>query len=153
MLQVHTIKPAQGSRHTTKRIGRGNASGHGTYSTRGGKGQTARSGHRIRPAIRDYLKQIPKRRGRHKHSFVSVYPKNAVINIGQLEKAFTSGETVSPKTLLAKKLIVAFGSVMPRIKILGSGALKKRFKVQGCAVSESAKKSLEAAGGSIAVGK
>ncbi|MDO8557744.1 MAG: uL15 family ribosomal protein [bacterium] len=143
-MQLHNLS---GKKNKKKRVGRGGK--RGTYSGRGGKGQTARAGHRIRPAIRDYLKQIPKRRGRHKHGFISVQRKPAIVSLRDIEKVFTVGETVSPKTLTQKSLVFPFGSIMPKVKILDGGKLGKSLVVRGCAVSASARKAIEAVGGKV----
>ena len=143
-MQIHNLS---GKNKKQKRVGRGGK--RGTYSGRGGKGQTARSGHRIRPAIRDYLKQIPKSRGRHKHSFKSVRQKPATVSIGDLERTFASNEVVSPQSLVLKGLLHKFGSHTPRVKILGSGKLTKKLTIKFCAVSKSARKAIEEAGGTI----
>lgn len=143
-MQMHHLV---GAKRRKKRVGRGGK--RGTYSGRGGKGQTARAGHRIRPAIRDYLKQIPKRRGRHKHSFVSPRAKAVVVNVGDINITFRDGETVNPKTLAGKGLIALLGKRMPCAKILGEGMLAKRLTVTGCAVSASAKEKIIKAGGSV----
>jgi len=88
MLQPHTLKPAHGAKHSPKRVGRGNASGHGTSSTRGGKGQTARSGGSrglARLGFRRLMQSTPKLRG-----FKSLNDKPIVVYISDLEKYFDS---------------------------------------------------------------
>ena len=144
-MQMHQLI---GKSKEKKRIGRGGK--RGKTSGRGQKGQKARAGHKIRPAIRDYLKQIPKRRGRHKHSFVSQTIKAVVVDIKDVEARYASGETVTPKTLVAKGLISTVGGRMPHVKILGSAKLAKRLTVKTCEASVGAKKAIEEAGGTIA---
>ncbi len=80
-----------------KRVGRGG--GRGKTSGRGTKGQKARAGHSIMPAIREQLKKIPKLRGRGIGGLRSIQDKPAVINIAHLEKFFSAGDTVTPKIL------------------------------------------------------
>ncbi|MDP3963614.1 MAG: uL15m family ribosomal protein [bacterium] len=143
-MQLHNLT---GNNKKKRRIGRGGK--RGTTSGRGQKGQKSRSGHRIRPAIRDYLKQIPKRRGRHKHSFISPVTKALTVNVRDLDAHYAAGDVVSPKSLAAKDLITAFGKRMPHVKILGSGKLTKRLMIKACTVSASAKQAIEGAGGSI----
>ena len=65
-LQLHDLKPPKGSHRARIRKGRGPGSGIGKTAGRGGKGQTARAGHKIRPEVRDLIKKLPKRRG-HNH--------------------------------------------------------------------------------------
>ena len=102
MLAVHTIKSASGSRRSTKKRGRGNASGHGNYSGRGGKGQTARSGGqrglRLK-AIKRLVQSTPKLRG-----FKSIAVKSAEVYLDVLEKNFENGAEVTLPILKEKKL-------------------------------------------------
>lgn len=140
-MQLHELKPIHKSKKK-KRVGRGGK--RGTYSGRGIKGQKSRAGAKIRPAWRDLLKQIPKRRGRAKHSFKSIQIKPVVINIGELEKKFKDGEKITPQVLLQKGLIQKIKGKMPKVKILGhayrqagKGEAKKKFVIEGCEISKS----------------
>src|SRR2546425_348653 len=83
-----------------KRVGRGGK--HAKTSGRGTKGQNARAGHKKRPEIRDFIKRLPKLRGRGKNLNTSIQEKPIVVSLGDLNEAFSSGETVSPKTLIEK---------------------------------------------------
>lgn len=137
MLNLSTIKPAKGSTRGKKRVGRGNASGHGTYSTRGMKGQRARSGvtNLKRLGLRSQLLATPKKRG-----FRSAKPKAQVVNIFSINKLYKDNEIVSPKTLFAKGLIT---DVKGSVKILGKDALKnKSLKFEGVAMSEGVKNNI-----------
>lgn len=127
-----------------KRIGRGGKKG--TTSGRGTKGQKSRAGHKIRPAERDLIKKIPKLRG---YRFKSFQIKDAPVNIGDLEKAFASGDTVNPKTLIEKGLVAKRGGIIPVVKILGTGKLTKKLTIQGCATSASAKMQIEKQKGEV----
>lgn len=143
-LSLSNLKPARGSRKKAKRIGRGNASGHGTYSGRGVKGQKARSGGKgglKRLGMRRLILSFPKVGG-----FRSLRLKPVIVNINDLEQVFPSGAEVSPKTLLKVGLIRASAA---GVKILGDGKLTKKLTVKGCAVSESAKKKILDAGGEV----
>lgn len=143
-LAVHTIKPAKGSKHGPKRIGRGNASGHGTYSTRGGKGQTARSGGSHRLALKAFkrmMQSTPKLRG-----FKSLAVKPAEVYLSDLEKNFEAGSTVNLAALKEKKLIP---SASLAAKILLKGELKKKVVIEGIACTKTAKEAIEKAGGEI----
>ena len=143
-MQLHHLS---GKNRKRKVVGRGGK--RGTYSGRGVKGQKARSGHRIRPAIRDYIKQIPKLRGRGKHVFKSTRQKPHGINLALLEAHFNAGELVSPKSLFQKGLMGDFGGRFFKVKILGEGKLSKGLIVRKCTVSASAKAAIERAGGKI----
>lgn len=125
-----------------KRVGRGGK--RGTYSGKGQKGQKARAGRRIRPALRDIIKKLPKKRGYR--SFVPPQPVRAV-NIGLLERLFAHGARVTKQTLREKGVKIHGPE---RIKILGSGSLSKKLTVEGLAASQSAVQKIIAAGGTIA---
>ncbi len=136
-LSLHTIKPAKGSVKKKKRVGRGNASGHGTYSTRGIKGQKSRSGvsNLKRLGMKMTLMRVPKKRG-----FKSLKPKDQVLNLADINKNFKDGDVINPKVLLKKGLI---DTVKIGVKILGNGDLKlKNLKFEGVKMSESVKEKL-----------
>ena len=142
-MQLHELKRATPQK-SQKRVGRGG--GRGKTSGRGTKGQKARAGHSIMPAIREQLKKLPKMRGRGVHGLRSIQDKPSVVNVSMLEKFFSAGDTVSPKMLLERRAVRQLGS----IKILGYGELTKKLTISGCLVSASARAKIEKAGGSIA---
>ncbi len=142
-LSLHTLKPKKGSRSSKKRIGRGLGS-TGSYSGRGVKGQRARSGGRNGlklQGLRSLMLSTPKNRG-----FKVTLPRPHVVNVGDLNTEFTNGSKVNPKILLSKRLV---SDISAGVKILGTGTLKKKLSVEGCAFSESAKQKIEKAGGTI----
>lgn len=126
-------------------MGRGNASGHGTYSTRGLKGQKSRSGGKKglnRMSIKKMLQHIPKNRG-----FKSDKPKNQVINLSAINKNFKDGGKVNQASLLKAGLIAA---IKTSVKILGKDELKiKDLVFENVLMSASAKALVEKAGGKI----
>ncbi|MFC1687958.1 50S ribosomal protein L15 [Patescibacteria group bacterium] len=135
--QLHSF-----SKKKRKRIGRGNASGHGTYATRGLKGQRSRSGGRRglkRRGLKQFLLQLPKKRG-----FTSHYPNVQSVNIKDLESTFRSGDRVTPEKLLQAGLIT---SMKNGVKILGHGTLKKKLFVVADAYSQSAESAIKKTGG------
>ncbi|MFA6993339.1 MAG: 50S ribosomal protein L15 [Patescibacteria group bacterium] len=143
-LSLSNLRPATGSKKHKKRVGRGQASGHGTTATRGGKGQRARAGGRGGLKIKGLkarLQKIPKLRG-----FRSPYPKNQVINLSALEKNFSAGGSVTPEKLFKNGLL---SSLSGGVKILGEGKLTKKLMVKGCSVSASAKEQILKAGGQV----
>ena len=144
-MQIHGIK-ANKSNKKKRIVGRGGK--RGKTSGRGTKGQKARAGHKIRPALRDIIKKLPKLRGRgiHPNKPVMIRPA-ASVNVSLLE-AVKAAE-ITPEVLVAEKLVRRIGGRIPKIKILGDGEISKAVKVRGCFVSASAKKKIEAAGGSI----
>ncbi len=144
-LSLHTIKPARGSSRRKKRIGRGNASGHGSYSTRGLKGQRSRTGGRNklkRLGFKQILASTPKVRG-----FKSNKPKNQVVNLRDLNNSFSAGAKINPVSLLKAGLAQ---TTQQKIKILGQGELTlKNLEFQGVKVSDSAKLQIEKMGGKV----
>lgn len=130
-----------------KRIGRGPGSGHGKTSTRGSKGQGSRSGYASMRVFEGgqmpLVRRIPKR-GFHNKFAETV----AVINVGDLDAKFTSGEEVTPETLKAKSLAKGGYDLL---KVLGDGELTKNLKVTAHRFSRSALEKIEKAGGSAIV--
>lgn len=142
-MQVHQLQRTT-ARMKSKRVGRGGK--RGKTSGRGTKGQKSRAGNKIRPAVRDMIKKLPKLRG---YRFSSIQKKPFPINVAALEQAYNAGETVTVETLVAKKLITNARVAKNGIKILGNGELTKKLTISGLAVSESAKTKITQAGGSI----
>lgn len=129
-MQMHNLKPRTRLRKS-RRIGRGGK--RGTTSGRGTKGQRSRAGHKIRPAIRDIIKKMPKLRG---YKFKSFRIRPAVVNLKDLDKHFQAGETVSPKTLLQKGLVRKHKGRTPEIKIIGGAETNKKFVFKDVALSK-----------------
>lgn len=146
-MQFHTLTRTHKNKRSVP-VGRGGK--RGKTSGRGGKGQTARSGHKIYPQIRDVIKRIPKLRGRGKSSFKSIQEPAVPVNLEALERAFESGAAVNPETLLASGIVSRKSGRTPRIKILGTGAVTKKLSVSGVDISATAKAAIEKAGGSVA---
>lgn len=142
-MQLHEIKPIH-KKKKRKRIGRGGK--RGTYSGRGQKGQKSRSGASFKPAIRTFIKRYPKLRG---YKFKGKKKNIASLNFGVLEKNFKKGDTITPETLLEKKLIRRKRGKLPQIKILGRGELTKTLNIKDCETSKKAKEKIEKAGGKV----
>lgn len=143
-MQLHHISPKHKGK-TRKRIGRGGK--RGTYSGRGVKGQRARAGARVRPALRDLIKKIPKRRGEGYFRPFSLSP--AVLNVQDLEIHFANGDRVTPAILVEKRILRHTKGRLPTVKLLGSGTLTKKLVVSECRASGEARRKIEKAGGSI----
>ena len=145
-MQLHQIQ-----RHTpnkrSKRVGRGGI--RGKTSGRGTKGQKARSGHRIRPDVREKLKKFPKLRGRGRAALKSIGQKATAINVSVLEHLFSGEETITPQVLFERGIISVRKGTHLKVKILASGELTKKLTIEGCLFSQSAKEKIERAGGSI----
>jgi len=145
-MQIHNLK----RKHKNKRsvaVGRGGK--RGKTSGRGTKGQNARAGRKKRPEMRDIIKRLPKLRGRGVSSLKSLQSKFFPVNISRIETLFSSGDTVSPKTLAQKGVIKSFSGELPKVKILGTGEITKKVIISSCAVSASARTKIEAVGGSV----
>ena len=130
-MQLHDLKPKTKLK-IHRRVGRGGK--RGTTSGRGTKGMGARAGAKYRPPEREILKKIPKLRG---YKFKSFQNKPSVINLHSLEKNFKTGDTVSPETLLKAGLVRRMNGKIPRVKILGSGELKKKLIFKDVSFSKS----------------
>jgi len=137
MLSLNTLKKAKGSAKKIKRVGRGNSSGHGTYSTRGLKGQKARSGvsNLKRLGMRKQLLAIPKVRG-----FKSLNPKNQIVSVKAINSHFKDGEVVNLAALFEKKLI---GTVNEPAKVLGKERLTVKVSFEKVLTSSSVKNQLK----------
>jgi large subunit ribosomal protein L15 len=143
-MEAHELKPPAGSRHKRKRVGRGNASGHGTYSGKGMKGQKARSGKGPRVAFEGgqtpLVKRLPHRRG-----FTNIFRvEYAPVSVGQLER-FEAGTEVTPELLRQVGIIK---NLRQPVKVLGDGQISKALTVRVHGFSAAAKEKIEAAGGS-----
>ncbi len=142
-MRLHDLKPRPGARHRRKRLGQGEATGHGKTSGRGGKGQTARSGSSIRVGFEGgqmpLIRRIPKRgfnNARHTTRYLPV-------NLEALNR-FEDGTRVDEAALRSAGL--ANGRAAG-IKILGAGELTRKLTVSAHAFSASAKARIEAKGG------
>jgi large subunit ribosomal protein L15 len=142
-MQAHNLKRRTENR-TTMIVGRGGR--RGKTSGRGGKGQTARAGHKVRPEMRDLIKRIPKRRG---YAFKGFGEKPVIVNVGDLNTVFSNGSLVDPKTLVFVGLAEVFAGKNPKIKILAGGEIDKKIIVSKCLVSAEAKTKIEKAGGQV----
>lgn len=148
-MQLHLLSPRTKHKKNPP-VGRGGK--RGKTSGRGGKGQTARAGHKMRPESRDLIKKIPKLRGYGKNRARTVRTNRIAVspvNIAAIEASYKAGETVSPASLLAKGLVRRAKGRVPSVKILGTGSLSKALVIKGCEVSVAARGALLASGGTI----
>lgn len=147
-MRIDTISPAEGSRTSAKRLGRGIGSGLGKTSGKGHKGQWARSGGGVRPGFEGG--QMPIARRIPKRGFNNKFRKEyMIVNIGQLAE-LPAGTVVDYGFIvengLAKEVKNNVG-----LKVLGAGELNVALTVKAVKVSESAKAAIEAAGGSVEI--
>ena len=141
-MQLNNIKRKTKNK-AVRRIGRGGK--HAKTSGRGTKGQNARAGHKKRPEIRDFIKRLPKLRGRGKNLNTPIQKKPTVISLESLAKSFKNGDNVNAESL-KKAGLIRKGDTF---KILGGGVIDKKLTVSGVPVSNSAKEAIEKAGGTI----
>jgi large subunit ribosomal protein L15 len=144
-MKQNELKPSAGAKHKKKFVGRGNGSGHGTYSGRGCKGQNARSGGGVRLGFEGgqlpLIKRLPRKRG-----FTNVFKAEYnIVNVGQLA-IFSAGTEVTPEELLHSGLI---DTTDHPTKILGAGDIRHPLLVSADKFSSAAEKKIVAAGGSI----
>lgn len=141
-MELNELKPAIGATRNRKRIGRGVGSGHGKTSTKGHKGQKARSGGSVKPGFEGG--QMPMQRRLPKRGFTSLTRKEyAVVNIGQLD-IFDVGSKVDAEALAKAGLI---GAIKDGVKVLATGEITKSLTVCAHKFSGKAKEKIEAAGG------
>lgn len=142
-IELSKLKPPKGSRKSKKRVGRGPGSGMGTYSTRGLKGQNARSGGGVREGFEGgqtpLIKRIPKKGFNKVRSY-----KISIVNVEKLNR-FKNGEEIT----LEKLKQFALAGKRDKVKILGVGDIDKKLTVHAHEFSKSAKEKIEKAGGEI----
>jgi len=145
-MKLHELKPAEGSTHAPKRLGRGVGSGHGKTSGKGHKGQNSRAGGGVRPGFEGG--QNPLFRRMPKRGFNNISRKTIVaLNVRDLER-FENGSIITIESLLESGLIKA---VKDGVKILATGELTKALTVKIDKVSPAAAKKIVAAGGKVEV--
>ena len=145
-MQLNDLRPAEGAKKARKRIGRGNASGHGTTAGRGTKGQLSRSGGGKGAGFEGGQTQLamrlPKLPGFTNRNRVEYAP----VNVSRLEEKFADGDTVDTDSLIAAGIIKREYEL---VKVLGNGEITKKLTVKVDKVSASAKAKIEAAGGKV----
>ena len=145
-MELKDLKPAEGSRHSRKRVGRGNGSGYGKTAGRGLNGQKSRAGGGKRPGFEGgqtpLSMRLPKLPGFRNINRVEYLP----VNVSRLEEKFEAGEVVNGESLKAKGIIKHEDAL---VKVLGDGELTKALTVSVDKVSASAKAKIEAAGGKV----
>lgn len=145
-MRLDELQPAEGSKFTRKRVGRGIGSGTGKTSGKGHKGQNARSGGGVRPGFEGG--QMPLYRRLPKRGFKNIFAKEYVtINVEALEK-FENGTEVTAELLKEKGVI---SKIADGVKILGRGELTKQLNVKVAKYTASAKEKIEKAGGKAEV--
>lgn len=142
-MQRHELQPKT-PRKRKKLIGRGDKT-----AGRGTKGQKARAGHKIRPEIRDFIKTLPKLRGRGVNINKSIKLKPEAVSLTTISTHFKDGDVVSPSSLSQKGLVSKVSGKLPTVKILATGEVTVKVTLINCLVSQPAKVKIESAGGKI----
>jgi large subunit ribosomal protein L15 len=147
-MKLHQLKPAKGATHKTKRVGRGDGSGHGGTSTKGTKGAQSRTGFKNKMAHEGgqmpIQRRVPKRGFKNPNRI-----SYKVINLGQIEQL--SAKYNITEFSLENLYINGLIAQTDRVKILGNGELKGKYSFRVNAISEKAKAAIEAAGGTVEI--
>ncbi len=142
-LSLNNLKPAEGSTHKKKRVGRGPGSGLGKTAGRGHKGQKSRSGYSSRPGFEGG--QMPLQRRLPKRGFTNIFKKQWVeISLAKIESSFDSGDDVTPEILHERGLIK---KAKHDLVILGTGEISKALNISSHRFTKTAKDKIEKAGG------
>ncbi|HAM38840.1 MAG: 50S ribosomal protein L15 [Elusimicrobia bacterium RIFOXYC2_FULL_34_12] len=147
-MKISDLKPASGSKHRRKIVGRGRGSGHGGSATKGMKGQNSRSGGGTRPGFEGG--QMPLMRRIPKRGFTNIFKKEyEIVNLKTIEERFESNSEVNRASLIEKGLIK---NNLP-IKILGDGNINKPLKITASKFSKSAIEKIKKVGGEAIIVK
>lgn len=147
-MRLETLSPAEGARSSKKRVGRGIGSGTGKTSTKGHKGQWARSGGGVRIGFEGG--QMPLTRRIPKRGFNNFFKKiYTIVNISALN-GFADGTEITYDVLFAAGLIKDVKNTLG-LKVLGNGELKVKLNVKALAFTASAKEAIEKAGGTCEI--
>lgn len=144
-LSLNNLKPAPGSTHKKKRVGRGPGSGLGKTSGRGHKGQKSRSGYSSKAGFEGG--QMPLQRRLPKRGFTNIFKKQWIeISLAKIEASFNTGDEVNPQILHERGLIK---KAKHDLVILGSGEISKSLKISAHRFTKAAKEKIEKAGGTV----
>ena len=146
-MRQNDLRPAEGSKHKRKRVGRGVGSGHGVYSCRGLKGQNSRSGGGVHPLFaggqNPLVKRLPYKRGFNNIFRVDYY----TVNVDRLN-IFPAGSEVTPQELKDAGIIK---NLKKPVKILGNGEITNQLTVKANKFTQTAKQKIESTGGTAEV--
>ena len=147
-MKLHTLKPAEGSTHSRRRLGRGTGSGLGGTSTRGHKGAKARSGYKRKIGFEGG--QMPLQRRVPKSGFKNINHKEYfAVNLSTLQTLAENKEWTKIGIEELRKARVVKGKVL--VKILGKGELKAKLDVEANAFSKTAEEAIKAVGGTTTI--
>lgn len=147
-MKLNSLKPAKGSTHSRRRVGRGPGSGLGGTSTRGHKGAKARSGYKRKIGFEGG--QMPLQRRVPKAGFKNINHKEYVaVNISELQKLAEEKNLTKIGLLELKEAGLTNGKML--VKILGNGVLKAKLDVEANAFSKTAEEAIKAVGGNATI--
>jgi large subunit ribosomal protein L15 len=147
VLSLNNLRPAKGSTHKKKRVGRGPGSGLGKTSGRGEKGQKSRSGYSSKTGFEGG--QMPLHRRLPKRGFTNIFKKQWIeVSLEALEKHFSADDEVTPEVMHRKGIIK---KAKHDIVVLGNGEVSKSLKVSAHRFTKSAREKIEKAGGAVTV--
>jgi len=144
-ISLNSLRPAKGSTHKKKRVGRGPGSGLGKTAGRGEKGQKSRSGYSRKIGFEGG--QMPLHRRLPKRGFTNIFKKQWVeISLAALDRHFAANDEINPDVLHTRGLIK---KAKHDVVVLGTGEISKALKVSAHRFTKSAKEKIEKAGGAV----
>ena len=144
-ISLNTLKPAKGSTHKKKRVGRGPGSGWGKTAGRGEKGQKSRSGYSRKVGFEGG--QMPLHRRLPKRGFTNIFKKRWLeISLAALDQHFNADEEITPEILQTRGLIK---KAKHDVVVLGNGEVSKPLRVSAHRFTKSAREKIEKAGGAV----
>jgi large subunit ribosomal protein L15 len=144
-IRLNTLKPAKGSTHKKKRVGRGPGSGLGKTAGRGEKGQKSRSGYSAKIGFEGG--QMPLHRRLPKRGFTNIFKKRWVeISLASLEQHFEADAEITPEVLHERGLVK---KAKYDVVVLGNGEVSKPLRVSAHRFTKSAREKIEKAGGAV----
>ncbi len=144
-ISLNSLRPAKGSTHKKKRVGRGPGSGLGKTAGRGEKGQKSRSGYSRKIGFEGG--QMPLHRRLPKRGFTNIFKKHWVeISLSALDQHFNANDEITPEVLHDRGLIK---KAKHDVVVLGSGEVSKPLRVSAHRFTKSAKEKIEKAGGAV----
>jgi len=146
-LSLNNLRPAKGSTHKKKRLGRGPGSGLGKTAGRGEKGQKSRSGYSSKIGFEGG--QMPLHRRLPKRGFTNIFKKHWLeVSLEALEKHFSANDEITPEVLHKRGIIK---KAKHDIVVLGNGEVSKALKVSAHRFTKSAREKIEKAGGAVTI--
>jgi len=144
-ISLNTVKPAKGSTHKKKRVGRGPGSGLGKTAGRGEKGQKSRSGYSRKIGFEGG--QMPLHRRLPKRGFTNIFKKRWLeVSLASLEQNFEADAEITPEVLHDRGLIK---KAKFDVVVLGNGEVSKPLRVSAHRFTKSAREKIEKAGGAV----